>query len=118
MISFVLSRVAWCGIWISDAAFQGLVIMAISSLSVYGIMLAGWASNSKYAFLGCSRSVALMVSYELCLCSALLSLGLFTTDVTGMIHQASLFFTVVYLHILRGIYYSFLSLMRAAPLVL
>jgi len=83
MISFVLSQVAWCGIWISDACFQGLVIMAISSLSVYGIMLAGWSSNSKYAFLGCLRSVALMVSYELSLGSALLSLGLFTTDVTG-----------------------------------
>jgi NADH:ubiquinone oxidoreductase subunit H len=84
MISFVLSQVAWCGIFISDAAFQGLVIMAISSLSVYGIMLAGWASNSKYAFLGCLRSVALMVSYELSLGSALLSLGLFTSDNTGM----------------------------------
>ena len=84
MIGFVLSHVALCGIWISDAAFGGLVIMAIGSLGVYGIMLAGWASNSKYAFLGCLRSVALMVSYELSLGSALLSPGLFTTDVTGM----------------------------------
>lgn len=84
MISFVLSQVAWVGICISDASFQGLVIMAISSLAVYGVMLAGWASNSKYAFLGCLRSVALMVSYELSLGAALLSIGLFVTDGTGM----------------------------------
>jgi hypothetical protein len=84
MIAFVLAQVAWCAILVSDAAFGGLVVMAISSLSVYGIMLAGWASNSKYAFLGCLRSVALMVSYELSLGSALLSLALLTTDATGM----------------------------------
>jgi NADH:ubiquinone oxidoreductase subunit H len=84
MISFVLSQVAWCGICISDSAYQGLVIMAISSLAVYGVMLAGWASNSKYAFLGCLRSVALMVSYELSLGAALLSIGLFVVDGTGM----------------------------------
>nr|QKY64130.1 NADH dehydrogenase subunit 1 [Colemanosphaera angeleri] len=84
MISFVLSQVAWVGICISDASFQGLVLMAISSLAVYGVMLAGWSSNSKYAFLGCLRSVALMVSYELSLGAALLSIGLFATDGTGM----------------------------------
>jgi NADH:ubiquinone oxidoreductase subunit H len=37
----------------------------VGSLGVYGILLAGWASNSKYAFLGCCRSVAQMISYEL-----------------------------------------------------
>ena len=58
--------------------------MALSTLAVYGVMLAGWASNSKYAFLGCLRSVALMVSYELSLGSALLSLALFNDDGTGM----------------------------------
>jgi NADH:ubiquinone oxidoreductase subunit H len=84
MISFVLSQISWCGIFISDAAFQGLVLMALSSLAVYGVMLAGWASNSKYAFLGCLRSVALMVSYELSLGVALLSIGLFLTDSSGM----------------------------------
>lgn len=84
MISFVLSQVAWVGICISDASFQGLVLMAISSLAVYGVMLAGWASNSKYAFLGCLRSVALMVSYELSLGAALLSIGLFVSDSSGM----------------------------------
>lgn len=84
MISFVLSQISFCGIFLSDAAFQGLVLMALSSLGVYGVMLAGWASNSKYAFLGCLRSVALMVSYELGFGAALLSISLFLTDSTGM----------------------------------
>lgn len=84
MISFVLSQIAWAALFISDAAFGGLVIMALSSLSVYGVMLAGWASNSKYAFLGCLRSVALMVSYELSLGACLLCIALLTTDSTGM----------------------------------
>ena len=84
MISFILSQISWCGIFISDASFQGLVLMALSSLAVYGVLLAGWASNSKYAFLGCLRSVALMVSYELSLGAALLSIGLFLSDTSGM----------------------------------
>lgn len=84
MISFILSQISWGAIFLSDASFQGLVLMALSSLAVYGVMLAGWASNSKYAFLGCLRSVALMVSYELSLGVALLSIGLFLTDSSGM----------------------------------
>ena len=42
-----------------------MYVLAVGSLGVYGILLAGWASNSKYAFLGCCRSVAQMISYEL-----------------------------------------------------
>ena len=42
-----------------------LFILAVSSLGVYGIVLAGWASNSKYPFLGAIRSTAQMISYEL-----------------------------------------------------
>ena len=49
---------------VSDVRYGLLVILAISSLSVYGLIVAGWASNSKYAFLGALRSAAQMISYE------------------------------------------------------
>jgi NADH:ubiquinone oxidoreductase subunit H len=84
MISFILSQLSFCALFLSDATFQGLVLMALSSLGVYGVMLSGWASNSKYAFLGCLRSVALMVSYELGFGAVLLSISLFLTDSSGM----------------------------------
>ena len=49
-----------------------LYMLAVSSLSAYGILLAGWSANSKYAFLGSLRSTAQLISYELILSSALL----------------------------------------------
>lgn len=49
---------------ISDVRYGLLVILALSSLTVYGLIIAGWASNSKYAFLGALRSAAQMISYE------------------------------------------------------
>jgi NADH-quinone oxidoreductase subunit H len=50
--------------WNANISYGILFIMAISSLNVYGIIIAGWASNSKYAFLGSLRSAAQMISYE------------------------------------------------------
>jgi len=70
MIAFSLSIAAWAVIPIADGWVISninvgiLYLFAISSLSVYGIIMAGWASNSKYAFMGALRSAAQMVSYE------------------------------------------------------
>lgn len=73
LLTFGLSLSAWAvipfspGLVIGDINLGVLYLFAISSLSVYGIIMAGWASNSKYAFLGALRSTAQMISYEISL---------------------------------------------------
>jgi NADH-quinone oxidoreductase subunit H len=89
-LAFVLSIMGWAvipfdeGVVISNMSLGVLYTLAVSSLSVYAILLAGWSSNSKYAFLGAIRSVAQMISYEVsvgfiiisvCLCAGSLNLS-------------------------------------------
>jgi NADH-ubiquinone oxidoreductase chain 1 len=66
------------GLTISDLGLGVLYMLAVSSLSTYGILLAGWSANSKYAFLGSLRSTAQLISYELILSSAILLVILLT----------------------------------------
>ncbi len=70
LLTMTLAMIAWAVIPVNDGWAVAninvgvLYLFAISSLGVYGIVIAGWASNSKYAFLGALRSAAQMVSYE------------------------------------------------------
>lgn len=66
------------GIFVSDYSLGMFYMLAVSSLATYGILLAGWAANSKYAFLGSLRSTAQLISYELILSSVILLVILLT----------------------------------------
>ena len=103
MLMMILALIAWAVIpladgWaIADINVGILYLFAISSLSVYGIIIAGWASNSKYAFLGALRSAAQMVSYEVSIgfvmVTVLLCAG--TLNLTGIVRsQTTIWFIV------------------------
>jgi NADH-ubiquinone oxidoreductase chain 1 len=68
------------GLTVFDFNLGILYLLAVSSLSTYGILLAGWSANSKYAFLGSLRSTAQLISYELILSSAVLLVVLLTSS--------------------------------------
>ena len=71
IITFTLSLIGWavipfdCDLLLADINVGVLYILAVSSLGVYGVIIAGWASSSKYAFFGAIRSAAQMISYEI-----------------------------------------------------
>lgn len=79
IVTFVLALIGWAvipfgdGLVLADINVGILYLFAMSSLGVYGIIMAGWASNSRYAFLGALRSSAQMVSYEISLGLIILS---------------------------------------------
>src|SRR3984885_15329028 len=103
MLTFSLAMLAWAVIpvndgWaIADINVGILYLFAISSLGVYGIIIAGWASNSNYAFLGAIRSAAQMVSYEVSLGFVLVTVLLCagTLNLTGIVRaQQHLWFCI------------------------
>jgi len=97
MLTFTLALVGWAVIpfdagWVvADINVGVLYLFAISSLGVYGIIIAGWASNSKYSFLGGLRSAAQMVSYEVSMgfviVSVLLTVGSLNLSTIVVTHQ-------------------------------
>ena len=82
ILFFYLSLLPWAFIpffdsyYITNMNFALLYILTISSLGVYGIILSGWSSNSNYAFLGCLRSTAQMISYEISISFIIISICL------------------------------------------
>jgi NADH-ubiquinone oxidoreductase chain 1 len=85
------------GLTIADLNLGILYMLVVSSLSTYGILLAGWSANSKYAFLGSLRSTAQLISYELILSSAILVVVLFTGNLNLTINveaQKVIFFFI------------------------
>nr|YP_010925354.1 NADH dehydrogenase subunit 1 [Neoporphyra dentata]WKD83560.1 NADH dehydrogenase subunit 1 [Neoporphyra dentata] len=124
VLTFLLALLAWCvlpldeGKVFSDLNIGVLYILAISSLGVYGIITAGWSSNSKYAFLGALRSAAQMVSYEvsigLILITVLLCAG--TLNLTQIVlAQQNMWYIIPLFPIFLMFYISILAETNRAP---
>jgi len=124
VLTFLLALLAWCvlpldeGKVFSDLNVGVLYILAISSLGVYGIITAGWSSNSKYAFLGALRSAAQMVSYEvsigLILINILLCAG--TLNLTQIVlAQQSIWYIIPLFPVFIMFYISILAETNRAP---
>nr|WCH57980.1 NADH dehydrogenase subunit 1 [Calliblepharis sp.] len=124
ILTFLLALISWCviplgeGIVYSDINLGILYILAVSSLGVYGIITSGWASNSKYAFLGALRSAAQMVSYEvsigLILINVLLCVGSLNLSEI-VLAQQSVWFVFPLFPIFFMFYISILAETNRAP---
>jgi len=77
------------GLAVSDFHLGILYMLAVSSIATYGILLAGWSANSKYAFLGSLRSTAQLISYELILSSAILIVIMLTGNLNLTVNTES-----------------------------
>jgi NADH-quinone oxidoreductase subunit H len=124
VVSVALALVAWAvipfdnGMVISNINVGILYLFAISSLSVYGTIMAGWASNSRYAFLGALRSAAQMVSYEVSIGFVLVTVLLCTgslnlTDI--VLAQRHIWFAIPLLPMLVVFFVSGLAETNRAP---
>jgi len=124
-LTFILALVAWAVVpfadgWVvADINVGVLYLFAISSLGVYGIIMAGWVSNSKYAFLGGLRSAAQMVSYEVSigfvLISVLLCVG--SLNLSDIVHaqEKSVWFVLPHLPLFVIFFISGLAETNRAP---
>lgn len=103
VITLMFSLLGWAvipfgaGLAVTDFSLGILYTLAISSLGIYGVLFRGWSANSKYAFLGSLRSTAQMISYELVLSAAILTVLLLrgTFNITGIIEGQQAIWYVV-----------------------
>jgi NADH-ubiquinone oxidoreductase chain 1 len=106
------------GLTIADLNLGILYMLVVSSLSTYGILLAGWSANSKYAFLGSLRSTAQLISYELILSSAILIVILLTGNLNLTINieaQKVVFFVLPLLPIFLVFFIGCIAETNRAP---
>lgn len=106
ILTLFLSLLGWAvipignGKVVADVSVGLLFVFAVSSLGVYGVILSGWASNSRYAFLGSLRSAAQMVSYEVSIGLIVISVLLFTgsLNLTQVVEQQDMVWYIIPLH--------------------
>jgi len=103
IISLITSLLAWgvipfgAGLTLSDLSLGILYLLAVGSLGIYGVVLAGWSANSKYAFLGGLRSTAQMISYEVVMGLVILTVIILTgsLNLTNIVqNQISVWFII------------------------
>nr|YP_009511955.1 NADH dehydrogenase subunit 1 [Melanthalia intermedia]AXI97882.1 NADH dehydrogenase subunit 1 [Melanthalia intermedia] len=124
ILTFLLALLAWCvlpfgeGMIYSDINVGILYLLAVSSLGVYGIIISGWSSNSKYAFLGALRSAAQMVSYEVSIGLILINILLCSGSLNFteiVLAQQKIWYAIPLLPILIIFYISILAETNRAP---